>query len=84
MNNDEFDGDINNWNIYTIIKYVKVHFVQFLLLLLVFIIIYVVDHISNINAMIFAMPSAIPALSTPAASKNTIPIKIKKPKKLKK
>jgi hypothetical protein len=31
-----------------------------LLLILVFIIIYVVDYISNINAVIFAIPSPIP------------------------
>jgi hypothetical protein len=83
MDNDEFDGDISNWNIYTVIKYIKVHSIQFLLLFLVFIIIYVVDHISNINTMIFAMPSAIPGLST-MASKISIPIKIKKSKKIKK
>jgi hypothetical protein len=81
MDIDEFEGDIYDWNIYTIIKYVKIHYVQFLLLFVVFIIIYVVDHISNINAMIFAMPSVIPsALSTTT----TIPMKLKKPKKLKK
>jgi len=83
MNNGEFDGDINNWNIYTVIKYIKLHSVQFLLLFLVFIIIYVVDHITNINAMIFAMPSAIPGLSM-TASKILNPIKIKKSKKIKK
>ena len=81
MDTDEFDGDINNWNIFTVIKYIKVHYVQFSLLLLVFVIIYVVDHISNINSMIFAMPSAIPGLSA-QVNKNILPIK--KSKKLKK
>jgi hypothetical protein len=83
MDNDEFDGDIYNWNIYTMIKYITLHYVQFLLLILVFIIIYIVDHISYINSMIFTVPSPIPFLTTPD-SKNTVPIKIKKPKKLKK
>ena len=83
MDIDEFEGDIYNWNLYTIIKYIKVHYVQFILLFVVFIIIYVVDYISNMNAMIFTMPSAIPGISTQAI-KNIIPIKIKKFKKFKK
>jgi hypothetical protein len=83
MNAIEFTDDICKWNIYTIIKYIKLHYVQFLLLILVFIIIYVVDHISYINSTIFTIPSPNPFLSTPA-SKNTIHIKIKNPKKLKK
>jgi hypothetical protein len=80
MDNDEFAGDIYNWNVHTIIKYVKVHYMQFLLLILVFIIIYVVDHISSINAIIFTMPSIIPGPST----NSVISTKIKKSKKLKK
>ena len=83
MDDDEFTGDIYKWNVYTIIRYVQVHYIQFILLFLVFVIIYVVDHISNINAMIFAMPSAIPGLSTQVI-KNIVPIKIKKMKKFKK
>jgi len=65
METDEFHGDIFKWNIYTIIKYIKIHYIQFMLLFFVFIIIYVVDYVSNINAMIFTMPSAIPGVISP-------------------
>lgn len=51
-NNEEFTF----WNA---LNYIKDNYVQFLLLLLVFTIIYIVDHISNINAMIITMPSPI-------------------------
>jgi len=81
MDIDEFYDYIYKCTIYTIIKYIKLNYVQFMLLFLVFIIIYIVDHISNINAMIFSIPSAIPAV---VATHSAIPIKIKKPKKLKK
>jgi hypothetical protein len=47
------------WDIKSILNYIKDHFIQILLLLLVIIIIYVVDHISNINAVLFGIPSAI-------------------------
>jgi hypothetical protein len=42
------------------INYVIENYIQFLMLLSVFVIIYVIDHISNINSMIFSMPSPIP------------------------
>ena len=83
MEDDEFSGDIFEWNTYTIINYIKAHYVQFLLLIAVFIIIYVVDRISNINSLLFAIPSAIPGLPA-QTSQNVINAKIKKPKKLKK
>jgi hypothetical protein len=44
----------------SIIEYIQNHSIQILMLLTVFIIIYVIDHISNINAILFGMPSAIP------------------------
>jgi hypothetical protein len=80
METNDFHGDIFKWNIYTIIKYIKNHYIQFILLLFVFIIIYVVDYISNINAMIFTMPSAIPGVIAPT-NKITTPKKIKKNRK---
>ena len=51
-NNDEFPP----WNPETVFQFVKENIVQLLLLLLVFIIIYAVDHITNINAMLYAAP----------------------------
>ena len=55
--------DFSFYNINSIISYVKNNWFQFLLLILVFIIIYVVDYISNINAIIFAIPTPIPGFS---------------------
>jgi len=80
MDANDFYGDIFKWDIYTIIKYIKNHYIQFILLFLVFIIIYAVDYISNINAMIFTMPSAIPGVIAPT-NKITVPKKNKKNRK---
>jgi hypothetical protein len=55
MDNDE----LTFWNT---LNYIKDNYVQFLLLLLVFIIIYTVDHISNVNALIFSIQSPTPGL----------------------
>ena len=79
MDDNEFSGSIFEWETNKIINYIRVHYVQFLLLICVFIIIYVVDHVSNINAMIFAMPSPVQGLPS-----QPILTKIKKNKKLKK
>jgi hypothetical protein len=78
MEKDDYDFSI--WNIHSVINYIKEHFIQLLLLLLVPIIIYTVDHIANINAMIFSLPSAIPGLPP---QNNKLPIKanVKIPKK---
>jgi hypothetical protein len=63
-NINDFDDYISNWNIYKIINYIKVNYIQFLLLILVGIIVYVIDHISNINAVLFGMPSSLPGINT--------------------
>jgi hypothetical protein len=47
----------------SIITYIKENIIQILLLVLVFIIIYVVDHISNINSILFGIPSAVIGVS---------------------
>jgi hypothetical protein len=67
---------------FSVIQYVKENFIGLLLLLLAFFIIYFVDHISRINAMIFAMPSPIPGV--PADINNIIMHKPKKTKNFKK
>jgi hypothetical protein len=51
-NNDE----VSNWTPETVFQFVKENILQLLLLLLVFVIIYAVDHITNINTMLYAVP----------------------------
>ena len=46
--------EVSNWTPETVFQFIKENILQFLLLLLVFIIIYVVDHITNINTMLYA------------------------------
>jgi hypothetical protein len=72
--------DLSIWDINSILNYIKNHFIQFFLLILVFVIIYIVDHISNVNAMIFSSPSAIPGISA-QQSKTQINLKIAKKSK---
>jgi len=50
------NDDFSNWNIETIVHFIKNNIFQLLLLILVFVIIYVVDHITNLNAILYAMP----------------------------
>jgi hypothetical protein len=73
------DDDFSIYNINSIINFCKNNWFQLLLLLLVFIIIYVVDYISNINTIIFGLPSAIPG--TPDLQKPVKPSKIGKKSK---
>jgi hypothetical protein len=63
MDNSDYE-DFSFQNINSIIHYVKNNLFQFILLILVFVIIFVVDYISNINTIIFAIPSPIPGLTT--------------------
>ena len=59
---DEYE-ELSIWNIKSIIDYIKENFIQILLFISVFIIIYIVDYISNINAVLFSMPSPIPVVN---------------------
>jgi hypothetical protein len=68
--------ELSIWNINSITYFIKNNVFQILLLILVFVIIYVVDYISNINSMIFSMPSPITGLSSSKIKK----IRIKKNK----
>ena len=67
---NDYIEEISLWNIHSIFIYIKEHIVSFLLLLLVIIIIYIVDHISNINAIIFTLPS--PVIGLPNHNKSQI------------
>ena len=59
MESRDFNDDNFTWNFSTIFNYIKVNYLQFLLLLGVFIIIYIVDYISYINAMKITIPASI-------------------------
>jgi hypothetical protein len=58
----EYD-DFNIYDINSIISFIKENTIQILLLLLVPVIIYIVDHISNINTVLFGLPSAVPSVT---------------------
>jgi len=63
MNNNvelEYNDD-SVWDVNSIINFIKDNYIQILLLISVFVIIYIVDHISNINAILYGLPSAIPS-----------------------
>jgi hypothetical protein len=49
-------NEFSNWDIGTIFQFVKDNGLQILLIILVFAIIYVVDHITNINTILYAAP----------------------------
>ena len=55
-------GDFSFFNYNSIINFLQNNYIQIGMLILVFIIIYIVDHISNINAILYGIPSAVPGL----------------------
>jgi hypothetical protein len=63
-NNIDYFEELSIWNPHSIFNYIKHYYIQLLLLCFVFVIVYVIEHVTNINAMIFSMPSVIPALQT--------------------
>jgi hypothetical protein len=65
MNTDIEYDDLNIYDINSILGFIKEKYIQIFLLLLVPIIIYIVDHISNINAVIFGLPSPVITASQP-------------------
>lgn len=71
----------NSFTFYSLIQYINDNFIGLLLLVLTFFIIYFVDYISQINAILFSMPSAIPGMPT---TNNIFTAKIIKEKKFKK
>jgi len=73
--------ELSIWDLNSIINYIKDNYIQFLLLILVFFIIYIVDYISNINAMIFSMPSPIPGSKPPDSTQIKLPKKRRQSKK---
>jgi hypothetical protein len=86
MNESEYE-DFSIYNFSSIMNFIKNNYIQIFMLFLVFIIIYIVDHISNINAMIFSMPSPIPGMAsqnpqTKLLQRITVPKKRKNSKKI--
>jgi hypothetical protein len=63
MNTDLEYDDLNIYDINSIFTFIKENAIQILLLLLVPVIIYIVDHISNINAIFFGLPSPVPSVT---------------------
>jgi len=60
-NNVELEyNDLSDWDVKSIINFIKDNYIQILLFISVFIIIYIVDYISNINAILYSLPTAIP------------------------
>ena len=81
---EKFQDEIQEYtfdNFESIIKYIQNHSIQILMLLTVFIIIFVIDHISNINAILFGIPSAIPNMPPQTNTNAKINKKGKKAKK---
>jgi hypothetical protein len=62
--------DFSTWTPKTVFQFIKENILQFLLLLLVFVIIYVVDHITNINTMLYAAPMSNTILQQKPARKS--------------
>jgi hypothetical protein len=57
------NDDLSDWNIYSIVNYIKENLFQFLLLLCVFFIIYIVDYLNNLNAALGNLSATVPGLS---------------------
>jgi len=70
--------NMNDFN--SIITYVINHYEKFLLLLLIFVLIYVIDHITNINAMLYGA-TQIPVLGASSSASKPEKTKNKKGKK---
>jgi len=60
-----YDENFSFWNFNSVVNFYKDKHLQIFLFILVFVIIYVVDYVSNLNAIIFAMPSYIPGIPAP-------------------
>jgi hypothetical protein len=79
--NDEFD---EQWTLHSIMEYMSENFIGIILLILAFFIIYFVDHINQLNAIIFAPQTSIPQLpNIPQIANTMVSMKVKS-KKLKK
>ena len=67
--NDSLKLEVEEYSftdISSIISYIQNHYIQIFMLFTVLVIIFVVDHISNINAILFSIPSPIPISLPPS------------------
>ena len=75
---DEIEEEFDINNIYSILNYIRRHYIKFLLLLLAILIIAIVDYITSINSTLFTMPSPITGM--PNNVPNTQKLKNRKKK----
>jgi hypothetical protein len=73
----------DEWDIYSILTYIKDHTIKILLFAAVFVIIFAVDHISNFNAKLLTLQTSMPALDTSSNPLRQIKKLIKTTKKQK-
>lgn len=59
--NDHYDikNHYLEWNITSILNYIKNHFFKFVLLIVVALIVFIIEYITNINMQIYSMPSSV-------------------------
>jgi hypothetical protein len=67
------ESDLSIYDFSSIISYIKNNFIQILILIFVFYIIYVVDYISNINAILLAPITMMPAIPPQQLQKIKMP-----------
>jgi hypothetical protein len=67
------ESDLSIFDFSSIISYIKNNFIQILILIFVFYIIYVVDYISNINAILLAPITMMPAIPPQQLQKIKMP-----------
>jgi hypothetical protein len=56
MENSDYNN-YSDWNIITIVNFIKENISPMLLLFSVFFIIYIVDYVNNINAILYSIPA---------------------------
>jgi len=59
--NSELD---EQWTVHSVMEYMSENFIGLILLILAFFIIYFVDHINQLNAMIFDSSTTLPNMSS--------------------
>ena len=62
-------SDVDFYDIKSIIAYIINHYEKFLLLVLVVVIVYIIDHINNINTMIYGIAQMYPRVSSKKETK---------------
>ncbi len=71
------------WTLHSVMEYMSENFIGLILLILAFFIIYFVDHINQLNTILFTPQTSIPNMPSLQISNTMVPMKVKS-KKLKK